>query len=342
MKKLSESTALLYSQLQQQCATVLPIDKGISYSKKKISGKTYWYSELAVGGEKKEKSLGVDSEELRAQIKERRTLVEQAKDEVKSRQQLVGMLIKGGAASPTGTEARVLEVLEGAGVFLAGGVLVGSHAFSVYGNMLGVKWPTQIMKTQDMDVAGTQRIPVAAKRSDKTISDALQETGMVFFEVPALHPKNPSTANKIRGQEFSVDIITPMFGATSSRPVYLKNLKTFAEPLRFLDYLLEDTIPAVVVAKAGILINVPNPSRFVLHKLVVSVRRLAHEHNKAVKDRMQAQLLLDVLLDERPWEVQLAFQATKNMDNKFSTQLRQGIMLLDDKYKTPLLEMLDE
>jgi len=99
MEKLSESTALLYSQLQQQCATVLPIDKGISYTKKKVSGKTYWYSELTVGGEKKEKSLGSDSEELRSQIDERRRLVKEAKDEVKNRQRLVGMLAKGGANS---------------------------------------------------------------------------------------------------------------------------------------------------------------------------------------------------------------------------------------------------
>ncbi len=48
------------------------------------------------------------------------------------------MLIAGGAATVSAVEARVFELLERTGVFVVGGVLVGSHAFGLYANMLGV------------------------------------------------------------------------------------------------------------------------------------------------------------------------------------------------------------
>lgn len=338
--KLSENTALLYSELLQQCAASLPIDKGISYIKKTVDKKTYWYLELVVGEQKRQVSLGRDSENLRKQIEAQKALTKQSKENADNRQQLVAMLSKGGAATPSATEARVLEVLERAGIFLAGGVLIGSHAFSLYGNLLGVQWPSAIMRTLDMDVAASH-IPVGISRQSIPLIDVLNESGMGFFEVPALDKKTPSTMYKIHGQTFHIDMLTPLQGAPSKTPVYLRNLKTFAEPLRFLDYLLEDTLPVVVVAKAGIIVNVPNPSKFALHKLVISVRRSAREHNKSIKDRKQAQLLVDVLIDEQPGEIIFAIKAANKMPKKFIMQLKEGISHLKKETQIYLLEKLE-
>jgi len=341
MKKTPESTTLLYSELQQQCVAILPVDKGVSYSTKKVNGHKYWYLELTVGNRTKAMSLGPDSDELRQQIETQKKLVEQSKESVANRQRLVAMLAKGGAACPSVTEARVLEVLERAGIFLAGGVIIGSNAFVTYSNLLGVQWPSAMMKTQDMDIAGASHIPVAVSRSDKPIVDVLKESGMSFFAVPALSPKTPSTMYRLHNQEYLIDLVTPMLGATSSRPVFLKNIKTFAEPLRFLDYLLEDIMPAVVVAKAGIMINVPDPARFALHKLVVAIRRPPHQQLKAEKDRTQSELLLTVLLETRPGDVLLAMDAAKTMPSKFIQQLREGLNYIDDDIKNACLSLLD-
>jgi hypothetical protein len=46
----------------------------------------------------------------------------------------------------------------------------------------------------------------------------------------------------------------------SSAPILLRSLKAYAEPERFLEYIIEDAQPAVLVAKAGILVNVPTPA----------------------------------------------------------------------------------
>lgn len=61
-----------------------------------------------------------------------------------------------------------------------------------------------------------------------------------------------------------------------------------AQSLQFLEYLLEAPERAVTVSGGPILVNVPAPARFVLHKLVVAALRPAALQAKALKDRAQA------------------------------------------------------
>jgi len=61
-----------------------------------------------------------------------------------------------------------------------------------------------------------------------------------------------------------------MRGRETATPVKIPELSAFAEPVRSLDYLLDDIQPAVLLYKHGVLINVPAPARFAFHKLVVS------------------------------------------------------------------------
>ena len=57
------------------------------------------------------------------------------------------------------------------------------------------------------------------------------------------------------------------------------------EPLRFLDYLIHQTIDAVVPHGAGVLVSVPPPERYACHKLIVAQRRSgSHKRDKAAKD----------------------------------------------------------
>ena len=79
-----------------------------------------------------------------------------------------------------------------------------------------------------------------------------------------------------------------MLGRTSDKAIHIPALDIYAEPVRSLDYLLVDVQPAVVVAKAGLLVNVPAPARFALHKLVTSERRIAAFQSMAQKDLAQA------------------------------------------------------
>ncbi|HKK04704.1 MAG TPA: GSU2403 family nucleotidyltransferase fold protein [Gammaproteobacteria bacterium] len=317
-----------------------PSGRGLSFVRKTIKGTIQWYLQLTVGNKKTQHYIGPDSQDVQELIANEKKLWETAKPDRQAREQLVSMLVNGGAHTVSAAEARLFEVIERAGVFLVGGVLVGSHAFGIYGNMLGVAWPTQVMQTHDVDIARDNHITLGLRNEPVDLQQTLLDANMGFVAVSALNRKAPSTSFRIQGRQLSVDILTPMIGKPGSEPVLITALNSYAEPVRFLDYLLDDIQPAVIVARAGILVNVPSPARYALHKLVASVRRLVALQTKAIKDIDQASLLLDVLLQDRPGDVQTAMNAARKMPDKFFEQMKSGLKKLPDDLSDELNRLI--
>jgi hypothetical protein len=164
---------------------------------------------------------------------------------------------------------------------------------------------------------------------------------MGFFEVPALNRKQPSTSFKIRGRDFIVDVLAPMKGRETSKPVYLEAFGTYASPLRHLDYLLEDLQPAVLLYEHGIMVNVPAPGRFAIHKCAISQKRPAAFAAKGRKDLSQAEQVFEVLLDSRPTDIALAYNAAKNQGSAFVADFHAGLRLLDSEMASRLRDALD-
>lgn len=329
MEYLPETTHLLYSQLLSQCLHAsAPGGRGISFVSKRIKNTKQWYLQLTLGSQKTQHYIGPDSKEVQNLICSEKELWKKSEPDRKTREQLVAMLTKGGAQSISAAEGRVFELIERAGAFLVGGVLVGSHAFSIYGNMLGVNWPTKITQTHDVDIASDNHIALGLRNEPVDLKQVLMDAEMGFVEVPAFNKKSPSTSFRIQGKQLSVDLLTPMVGKPTSKPVLITALNTYAEPVRFLDYLLDDIQPAAIVARSGILVNVPSPARFALHKLVTSSRRPAALQTKTIKDIDQAQLLLVALLEDRPGDIPLAIKAAKKMPGKFLDQMKSGLKKL--------------
>jgi hypothetical protein len=337
MEYLPESTHLLYTQLLSQCLHgAAPSGRGLSFVSKRIKGGKHWYLQLSIGSRKTQHYLGPDTAEIRGLIEKERSLWDSAEPDVQARENIVSMLVSGGAHTVSAVEARLFELLERAGVFLAGGVLVGSHAFAIYGNMLGVKWASETTRTQDVDIAAAYRLLIGMPDRPVNLRQALMESELGFIEVPALNRKSPSTRFRIKGAQLSVDILTPMPGRPTSKPIHLTSLDTYAEPVRFLDYLLDDAQPAVMVARAGILMNVPAPARYALHKLVTSERRIAAFQTKTKKDVDQAEQLIAVLLRDRPGDLRRAWQAAAKQPAKFMQQLRAGRARLSKETRASL------
>jgi hypothetical protein len=193
------------------------------------------------------------------------------------------------------------------------------------GNILGVSWDRQLTRTQDIDIADDFRIHVGLPQHDTDIAKALKIADDSFMPVPALDAGSPSTSFLVRGAQLRVDILTPMIGKTSSKPIALKSIKAMAAPVRFLDYLLTDTQPAVLIAGAGVLVNIPNPARYALHKLVISRRRQPGFQAKANKDLAQARSILEWLELNRPGDIDIAMAAAEKMPDKFLQQLQEGL-----------------
>ncbi len=332
IQRLPNSLLVQYSELMQQCVRPISDGSNLSFKYKEINGKRYWYLYISVGSTRREHYLGEETTELLDQIDDEKAVWESDDDDRELRRRLVNMLIGGGMSSLGNDEGKVLALLERNGIFLAGATLIGTIAFRAYANMLGVTWSSET-GTQDIDVAADNHYSVALPRPRRPINlgQLILDSGMGFIEVPALNRKQPSTSFKIKKRDFIVDVLAPMRGRETARPVHLADFNTYASPLRDLDYLLEDLQPAVLLHGHGIMVNVPAPARFAIHKCAISQKRTAAFAAKALKDRMQAEQVFEVLLEDRPAEISLAYQAAAARSGNFQKDFYSGLEMLDDQ-----------
>jgi hypothetical protein len=242
-------------------------------------------------------------------------------------QTLAAQLRAGGANVTDGASARVVRALAESGVFDAGGVLVGTHAFTVLGNLLGVRWGAGSLRTIDVASVVDRDIDVAIPDSSADVPSVLESLDMGFLPAPPLDPKQPSTSFKVRKQSLRVDLLCPKRGKTD-RPVFVSRFNAAAQPLPYLDYVLEMPEKALSIDRGAALVNVPAPARFALHKLVVAPRRPASFQTKAEKDVKQAALVLEVLVDQRPGDLRIAWDDLCGRGAVWQRAAARGLLLL--------------
>lgn len=342
IKQLPNSLSVQYSELMQNCVQPISDGSNLSFKYKTINGKRYWYLYISIGSTRREHYLGEETVELLDRIDDEKALWESNADDRELRRRLVSMLIGGGMASLSRDEGKVLSLLERNGVFLVGAALVGTLAFRAYANMLSVTWASDA-GTQDVDLAADNhfRLALPRPRTPINLKQTILDSGMGFFEVPALNRKQPSTSFKIRGRDFIVDVLAPMKGRETARPVHLTDLGTYASPLRHLDYLLDDLQPAVLLYEHGIMVNVPAPGRFAIHKCVLAEKRPAALAAKTMKDRSQAEQVFRVLLKHRPIDISLAYNAAQAHGDAFVSDFRAGLNQIDRSVATAILEQIE-
>ena len=124
----------------------------------------------------------------------------------------------------------------------------------------------------------------------------------------------------------------------------LKALQGDAQLLRYLDFLIYDEINGVALHGLGVPVNVPRPERYAIHKLIVSRMRIdtANAQAKARKDLAQATALIEVLLEDRPYELQDAWNEAIGRGPKWEEKLRQGTSLIPDDIRARLIALAEE
>lgn len=312
---LPDSVRTLYAELldlatqdrAERTARNLPAGTFVA---KEIRGGRYWYLQISTGATKSQRYLGRETPELLRWMEATNAARGDLAADANLRERLVAMLVEGGAQREDAAPARALELLADLGIFLRGGVLIGTHAFQIYGNLLGVRFEQRHLRTADIDIAHDLAVAFALRdEPDLDAVRAIGESDLGFPPIPGLDPRVPSTSYKVRGRELRIDFLAPAKSAQANTPVQIPGLGLSAQPLLFLDYLIEDPIPAVVLRQSGILVQVPTPARFALHKLWVARQRPAAQQVRAAKDRQQAGALLDFLVDERPEDLRVAWGA---------------------------------
>ncbi|HEX3695455.1 MAG TPA: GSU2403 family nucleotidyltransferase fold protein [Polyangia bacterium] len=187
-----------------------------------------------------------------------------------------------------------LASLHNHGIFSAGGLLVGSHAYGVLLNRLGVR--AAAYATEDVDIARGAALALAHP-PEAGLLGMLRDSGIDFVEVPRLERGAPSTSFKQRGRShFHVDLLVPSPGE-SFPVVAVPELRAHATGLPHLGYLLTESQRAMVMGREGCCsVRVPLPERFAVHKLLVSRLRV-ERGTKSDKDIVQASVLCAVLAE---------------------------------------------
>lgn len=240
------------------------------------------------------------------------------------RQAQAGLLRAAGLSLVPAGAFRLLAALADAGLFKAGATLVGTYAFMALGNQLNVAWTQRAATTRDIDIAHSREVELAVPGTRLDLPNVLDGLKMGYHPVPRLDRRQPSTSFMFRRQQLRLDLLTPMQRG-STRPIDIPTLGAPAQPLKFLDYLLEGPQPAVLIGSRVIRVAVPDPARFAVHKLLVSTERPATETAKSHKDRQQAVQLFHILMEERPADIANAWKAAAQRGRGWSTRLKKAL-----------------
>lgn len=265
---------------------------------KTIKGRRYAYWQFKeIDGRKREYYLGPEGPTIEA--------IEQARGrpapafEAVARQAAAALALGCVATAPK--HFRIAKRLADYQFFRAGALLVGTHAFLALGNQLGVVWDSGT-RTLDMDFAhagpgGNVAVALPADLQADA-SEALKSLEMGFF--PALGGSKGFASMFVSEQDpnLRIDFLTVVRRA--GREVHAPQLGVALSPLKFMDYLIEAPGQGLLIDRAdALMVNLPDPARYGLHKLIVAYERGA-KNPKYRKDILQALALIEWHLEHAP------------------------------------------
>ena len=291
------------------------------------NGRIYWYDSFRVGTDVRKTYIGEETPELLARIEQHRELRAEAEARASERSRLVRILRAERFLGHDAATGSLLAAMAKAGVFRLGGTLVGTQAFRLYEGELGLRYCfDDLAQTGDIDIASFERLSLALDdRTEPTVEQVL--TDFAFDPVPTLDRRPAWRWRQSKGGAL-VEFLTPAFGDEGVRP--LAALGVSAQALHHLNYLIAEPIPAAVLYRSGVLVQIPRPERFAIHKLVVAARREARDRIKAEKDRHQARFLISALGEDRPDDLQDAYRDALKRGPKWQERIATTLGQMPD------------
>lgn len=333
----------VYADLVDRCATDAfdeDFPNGGRFARRRVKERDYWYfveNRAGPDGKRAQKYVGPDSPELQERIARHG----QAKAAWRERRQMVNALRRSGLPSPDERTGELLEALARAGVFRLRACLVGTVAFQCYAGLLGVRLPGAAVRTGDLDLAQFHSVSVAIAGDERTppLLEVLRGVDPSFHEIPYAMDGRLTAAYAGAGG-YRVEVLVPNRGSPLDEPQALPAIGAMAIPLRFLDFLIYDAIPAAMLHDGGVLVNVPRPERYALHKLIVS-RRRREGAAKIDKDVAQAEILLGILAERRKADLRDAWNELRERGPKWRRLVDEALEEVSAETRQRLAAVVD-
>lgn len=290
---------------------------------KQRGDKAYWYAARRVGLDMRFIYIGEDTDETRARIERIEELRTTANERQAERSRLVRLLRAEGMTPTDRSTGSILSAMADAGTFRLGGTIVGTNAFRLYEGELGIRLPLGGMaNTGDIDIAQFEKLSVAL---EDQVDPGLAETfsALKFDPLPGLNPRQTwRWAQGGSGQ--LVEFLTPAFGDETIRD--LPALGVNAKALNYLNFLIAEPIHTAAIYRSGVLVQVPRPERYAVHKLIIADRRREGAGSlKASKDREQAAFLIEAMAEDRPDDLLRAYVTAMEVGPRWRERIENSL-----------------
>lgn len=284
----------------------------------------YWYAIQRIADKTVQKYIGPDTPEIRERIEEAKTAGEERQAFDRRCASLVAQLRAAGVPALDRDTGKVLNAMARSGVFRLGGTLVGTHAFRLYSAELGVRFDNALAVTGDVDIAAFENLKLVIEDEvDPALPDMFKE--LKLRPAPGLDRRNRPTKWVMGGDGGTeVEFLVPRM-LEDSEILRLEPLGVYAQALPFLNFLIAEPIAAVALYRSGVLVQIPRPERYAVHKLIVAERRHRASALKAKKDLAQAEILFEVLSEDRPADLADSLRTAMEMGPKWREAIEASL-----------------
>jgi hypothetical protein len=201
-------------------------------------------------------------------------------------------------------------------------ILIGSWCLLLYKEYFKNPPEISMVRTHDIDFL----IPNPPKiMNEVNVSKLLENLG---FEIMT---DRISGYTKYTQKIGDIEFLTPEKSSGKDEPYYIKKLNISAQGLRYLSLLQDYTF---LYEYSGMMIKIPEPSVFVLHKFIISSKRT--NKIKQEKDIYTAKLLGEYLINNNEHKNRLI-----EIFNLLPTKWQKGLMATLKNESIPLYDLLD-
>lgn len=330
--------AELFEQVQAAAFDRSVRDLPGSFNKKVIKGREYWYWQVRdLQGVNRQVYLGPDDQRVQKLVQMHRDGTQPQAADLAA---LAGACVALGCATVIPQHFEVINRMAEYGFFRAGGVLIGTHAFIATGNMLGVRWKSG-WRTNDVDVAHAGRnVSLALAQNAKAdMHDAITSLEMGLLPQQSL-VCGPGATYITAKKDLRVDLLTTA-GRKDDAYLY-EPLNVRLQPLKFMEFSLEHTTQtALICGEQVVLVNVPSPVRYALHKLVIMNERQEAFRTKIQKDAGQVAALIEYGLLRSSSALKTAAKDLMSRGPGWRKRAAEGLKYIAD-YHPQIAKQLEE
>lgn len=319
MLPISLAIQTLYAELMQQLRLGGRDAMAGSVTQRMVDGAPHLYATERHGSTRRQRYIGPAGD---THARNEAAAVRQSAARAKERRKLVAMLRSAGISAPAPAVCRVLDALSRENLFAQNRlVLVGTLAYGTYPLLLGQHLTASALATNDIDLGV---MPLVVTSLPQTVSlPSILARGEATLE-PDRMSVPPSRFRSPTG--LVVEFLTvARRGPSSIQP--MKSLGISAEALTYMDYLIEDNIEAALAWQDGVLIRVPAPARYSVHKMIVAQLWPVGDPKRS-KDLVQAAELMKALETSDPAQLDDAIDNARARGKKWSALVDKGLALI--------------